>query len=67
MSTGAVSGRVSDWDQRSWDYDIASFERWRQFLDHAKSPGVRAHVIRDLSRIQSKWPRHIKLSEIPNE
>lgn len=63
----SISGMVSDWDHRSWDYDIASFARAKEMLERFRSPGARAFCIRNMQRVQEKYPNHIRHSEIPNE
>lgn len=51
----------------SWEYDIDSFERWKRFLGRVKNREMRQRVIGYLREIQTRWPRYIKESEIPNE
>lgn len=56
----------TDWTEKKWQLDVASFARWLEFYNKSKFSENRQRVLQYLKDLQDKWPNH-KLGDMPKE
>lgn len=51
------------WELKDWEYDIASFERWKYLYVLYNSE----YAMRKMIQIRNRWPNHQKVMELPGK
>jgi hypothetical protein len=54
-----------EFKNRSWQADVASFQRYKELINHITIPSFRTQVIEQLNKIKARWPRELKNEIIP--
>jgi hypothetical protein len=57
---------MKSYEQKIWELDIATFERYKVILDTIKTPNIRQMLIKRLNEIKNKY-RSLKNEAIPAE